>query len=71
MENSFLKSFLQMRQGLDAGSREPRARHVGMGRVQMPEPAGMSVMRIIEELPDKKEVLEFLKKRIEEFEEDD
>jgi len=37
----------------------------------MPEPTGISLQTIIEEKPEKKEVLEYFRCRIAEFEDDD
>jgi hypothetical protein len=37
----------------------------------MPEPTGITVQTIIEEKPDKKEVLEYFRRRIAEFEDDE
>jgi hypothetical protein len=69
MDNSFLRSFLNMRAGLNRDEEPHRGpKH---GTKAMPEPTGISIQTIIEEKPDKKEVLEYFRCRIAEFEDDD
>jgi len=70
MDNSFLRQFLTMRAGIARDESPPR-RSVKNGVKAMPEPTGISMQTIIEEKPDKKEVLEYFRCRIAEFEDDD
>ena len=68
MENNFLKNFLQMRAGL---AKEEAPRSVRNGVREMPEPHGLTLQTIIEDMPDKKVVLEYFKQRIKEFDDDE
>jgi len=70
MDNSFLRQFLTMRAGLNRDESPPR-RPINNGVKAMPEPTGITVQTIIEEKPDKKEVLEYFRRRIAEFEDDE
>ena len=59
-----------MRAGLNRDESPPR-RSVKNGVKAMSEPTGITVQTIIEEKPDKKEVLEYFRRRIAEFEDDE
>lgn len=60
-----------MRSGLNRDESPPPRRAVKNGVKPMPEPTGISLQTIIEEKPEKKEVLEYFRCRIAEFEDDD
>lgn len=70
MDNNFLRNFLQMRAGLERPA-EPTHKSVRNGAKPLPEPTGITIQTIIEDKPDKKEVLEYFKNRIKEFEDDE
>jgi len=57
-----------MRAGL---AKEEAPRSVRNGVREMPEPHGLTLQTIIEDMPDKKVVLEYFKQRIKEFDDDE
>ena len=69
MDNMFLKNFMKMRNAQDASSKPKK--EVPSSLIDMEEVTGPSYMKIIEEKPPKPVVLEYLRKRIEELEEED
>ena len=71
MDNNFLQNFIQMRAGLRREEPVVNHRSVKNGARPMPEPHGITLQTIIEDLPDKKTVLEYFRQRIKEFDEDD
>ena len=71
MDNNFLRQFLQARASTVEPKTKSTAKTVRNGAREMPEPTGMSIQTIIEELPDKKAVLEYFKQRIKNIEDEE
>jgi len=71
MDNNFLRQFLQSR--VSADPKANTSKTVRNGVKHMPEPTGtaVSIQTIIEDLPDKKVVLEYFKQRIQNIEDNE
>ncbi len=64
--NKFLQNFLKAREAMTASDAKPSAK-----ASSKPESAKISLITIIEDCPPKSKVLEYLRQRIEELEEDE